>query len=341
MVSKRSICIRCFQYDHHRSNCTNSPVVSCSECFGLNYLTKNCCKLPYKSDEEYYQGFRMVDPDNTRFFTDIPIGKTMVAALIDTNRSNTVIDYAVVTKLQTEQVKFQYTPPGTYVIEIPKPYPASLRAKMSLLPHDYRIILGMDYLSQRHVELKLNGIKISPQVDGFFTRSVHARFAANVVIASKTFLGVIDTALTQSKIDLSVLNLLCGSNATHTYDHVTRTCNVAMGWKEKKVDITFKVVRRQANAIILGTDSLKKLSCEMILDGITLNVNNPWKTKHSEGIEYAYNHGQGNELRRILVTERLPLLKDTMRPTLTRPIEMQGLQPSLAHTDLRSLFDYN
>lgn len=38
MVSNRPICLRCFAYDHHRSECKNDPVISWSKCFGLNYL---------------------------------------------------------------------------------------------------------------------------------------------------------------------------------------------------------------------------------------------------------------------------------------------------------------
>lgn len=56
------ICIRCLKFSSHsRENCTTSPVICCSKCFRLNYLTRDCC-LPkmYLKNVERPQVFRMV-----------------------------------------------------------------------------------------------------------------------------------------------------------------------------------------------------------------------------------------------------------------------------------------
>lgn len=319
MVSNKPICLRCFQYDHHRSECNNDPVITCSKCFGLNYLTRDCCNLPRRPDDEYFQSFRMVGTDKTRFFTDVQIGNKMVAALIDTNRTQTIIDWAVSSKLSRENnTKFRFIPPIWCVVDFPRPNPASMKCKISVLPGDLRIILAMDYLSQRHVEIKLNEVKLIPQIDGSCARAATARYKINILLASRNYLSVIDTTCTQSIFDVSLLIYMlkqpgCG------YDHKTRLCNVPVTWKGKTVAMTFKVKRSLENRVILGTDCLKKFGFKFMLDNVSLNINNPWKTTHQDAIQFAYNHERGRDLSRIIKTERLARLPDTSRPILQRP----------------------
>lgn len=320
MVSKRPICLRCFAYDHHRSECKNDPVISCSTCFGLNYLTRDCCNLPRRPDDEYCQSFRMVGKEKTKFFMDFPIGTKMVAALIDTNRTRTVFDWAVPDKLYTENATFRFIPPSSCVIDLPRPNPASLNCRVSSLPGDLRIIVGMDYLSQRHVEIKFNGVKLSPQVNGSYARSATARYNINIDLASRTYPSVIDTTYTYSLFDVSLLNFIKNQPLCY-YNYRTRLCNVPVTWKGKTVEMVFRVQRSIEHRVILGTDCCKAFGFEFNLDGVSLNINNPWKTDHQDAIQFAYNHAQGSELMRIMKTERLPRRQDTFRSIVQLPNE--------------------
>lgn len=335
MVSNRPICLRCFAYDHHRSECKNDPVISCSKCFGLNYLTRDCCGSPRKPTDEYYQSFRMVGSTDTKFFTDIPIANKMVAGLVDTNRSRTVIDWAVLEKLRTESPTVNYTPPNICSINIPKPHTSVLRTQVVSLPGDLRIVLGMDFLTQRHVELTLKGVKLQPKLNGQFARSPTARYIINLVLASKPIPAVIDTGITQSKMDVSILSFLHCHDSTHHYDHLTRMCQVPVKWKGKEMKMSFRVERSRENQIALGTDFLKKCGFEMILDGVCLNINNPWKTSHQDAIEFVYNQDRGKELERIIRTERLVRNKDTSRPVVASSSDAESKRG--IYTDYRFL----
>lgn len=321
MVSNSPMCLRCFQFDHHRSECENNPVVTCSKCFGLNYLTRDCCDRGWRQNDEYFQSFRMVGIEKTRFFTDIPIMNKNVAGLIDTNRSTTLIDWSVFDKLFTEQANFEWNKnPTTCVLTILQPHPSKLRCNVNLLKNDLRIILGMDFLSQRHVELKLNGVKLTPTLGGKFFRSPESRFQLKILIADETFFGIIDTAATQSKMDCTILNLLMRrKDPMYKYDSQTHLCLTPLTWNGTEVNIQIKVIKQTGtNKLILGTDFLKLYNFEFALDGISLNINNPWKTSHQDAIQFAYNHEQGKKLVLVLKGDKKPRYKDIIRPIMKR-----------------------
>ncbi|KAL5283869.1 hypothetical protein ACFFRR_006262 [Megaselia abdita] len=281
MVSDMPICLRCFQFDHHRSQCKNHPVVSCSKCYGLNYLTRDCCNEEWKSeDNQYFQGFRLVGIKETRFFTDIPIGDTMVAGLIDTNRSTTSIDWAVFQKMYTGNRPL--TSYSACELKILKKHPATIRCNIELLPGDLRIILGMDFITQRHVELFLGKFQLVPKLNGKYARNSEARFDVDVLFAKRAFTGNIDTSLTQSEIDVSILSHLRRSDPNYEYDCPNRVCSTAMVYKGEEIKLSFKVKRTRSTTLKLGTDFLKGFGFTMELDGIKLDINNPWKTEHQE-----------------------------------------------------------
>lgn len=325
MVSNSIICLRCFQYDHHRKDCTNHPVVSCSKCYSLNFLTRNCCELKFKPDDEYFQSFRMIGEEHTQYFTDIPIGNKMVSALIDTNRSTTEIDWAVFNKLYTEKswrsfdYKFYALGYVTCVLNVPKPHKSQLRCDVALLKNDLKIILGIDFLSQRHVVLKLDGTTLIPTVSERISRFPSARYTIELTVATGKFIGIIDTSSTQSLMDLSVLNWLRRHDKTYSYDPETRSCITTFTWNEKEVRMAFKVKRIGKNKLELGTDCLMNFQFEFMLDGISLNIQNPWKTTHQDAVQFAYNHENGKKLVLVLRGSKTPRYEDTKRPTLKLP----------------------
>lgn len=320
MVSNRPICLRCFRYDHHRSECSNDPIITCSTCFALNYLTRDCCKLPRRPNDEYFQSFRLVGNEKTRFFTDIQVGNKMVAALIDTNRTQTVIDWVVADVFRQQTSRFRFIPAMFCEVELPRPNPATLKCKITTLPGDLRIILGMDYLAQRHVQLTLSDVKLLPREGKTVARSPAARFKIDAVLGSKSYTSVIDTTYTRSQIEINLLNYLEKQPQCY-YNYKTRLCNVAVTWRGKTAIIAFTVKRCYEHEVILGTDFLKEFGFTFALDGVSLDINNPWKTSHQDAIQFAYNHEQGKELARIIETEKLERLQDTVRPMLQYPTE--------------------
>lgn len=318
MASFSAICIRCFQYGHQRDDCKNHPIVSCSTCFGMNYLTRNCCQINWMPKDQYYQSFRMVGIKETLFFTDIPIVNKMVAGLIDTNRTTTVLDWAVFNKLHLEDPQFKYIHPDNCILNIKKYSIARLNCKTALLKNDLRLILGMDFLTQRHVELKLDGQKLSPTLNGEYSRCANARYNVVVKIASEEFTGIIDTSLTQSKMSLTVFKFI-RTSSRYTYDIRKKLCFVPLTWKSKEIELIFQVLTTIKTPFVFGTDFLKCWNFEFVLDGISLNIHNPWKTEHPDSIQFAYNHNCGQKLRTALLADKLRLCKDTRRPILQRP----------------------
>lgn len=319
MASFDALCLRCFEYGHHRGSCTNHPIVSCSVCFGMNFLTRECCKLEWRPKDEYYQCFRMVGVAETRYFTDVPIINKMVAGLIDTNRSTSIVDWAVFNKLKSEDPNFRYVTGKTCIVKIPKPHISVLECKVALLTGDLRIVLGMDFLCQRHVELKLDGTLLVPTVNRELSRSANARYNLDVQIGSIMFTGTIDTSLTQSQMKTSVLKLLGSTSVPFIYDNEHKVCTVSVIWKKREIKMPFKVGKFLETSFSFGTDFLKNWTFDFKLDGIELDIHNPWKTTHQDGLQFAYNHVHGNKLRLALLADKCRLVKDTFRPIIERP----------------------
>lgn len=319
MAAFSAVCLRCFQYGHRREDCKNHPIVSCSACFGMNYLTRNCCQIKWRPKDEYYQSFRMVGEKNTLFFTDIPIVNKMVAGLIDTNRSTTVIDWSVFSKLHEEHPNFIYIPPNKCAFDIQNYSIARVNCKAALLKGDLRIILAMDFLAQRHMELKLDGHKLVPTLNGKPSRCSEARFQIVVHIASQEFTGIIDTSLTQTQMNYEVFRFF-RNTSQYNFESGRNVCIVPLTWKNKKLELIISVEVTNQSSLVFGTDFLKGRNAEFILDGIALNINNPWKTNHQDSIQFAYNHNCGKKLRTALLADKRRLCKDARRPILQRPL---------------------
>lgn len=118
MVSLSRICLRCYSYNHGKDEpCKNPIVVSCSKCYRLNYLTKNCCDLPTMDDNRYMKCFHLAGNPTPRFFIDVKIHGRSISAMINTNISISKVDTAVLLYLQTERPEEYKQAHG--VIEVP------------------------------------------------------------------------------------------------------------------------------------------------------------------------------------------------------------------------------
>lgn len=328
MVSHSSVCLRCFDYhQHQRQNCRRNAVVSCSKCFRMNYLTRECCGGPKRfGDDEYPQVFRLVGTQNTCFFTDIKVGNKFIAALINTNLTTSKIDWAIL-NLLTKQPNYTYS-----MTEKTVPLPITLHKRNTNLNCEYgslseptQIELGMDYLNQSSAALKLDGIFVAPILNGLPSKTKEARYIIYVSIYGKMYEAIIDTGIPKSRIDLTMLSdLKKRGHDLHAYDLLRSTMDLQMRWQETEIDMQFcvKGLIVKGPKIRLGNDFLKLRNTHFILDGIDLNINNPWKTTHPNNIEFAYNHPLGGKLRVLLKAGNIHYRFGTnyVRPSPARPI---------------------
>lgn len=317
IVALSNMCLRCFGRGHRKADCDGNGVVTCDRCYGMNYLSRECCVLGWKPLDEYYQCFRMVGIQHTRFFTDLKIGNKMVAAMIDTNRTTTVIDPAVVYKLLGSANNL----PSAYLFKTENYHPCQLTCLVEKLDEDLRIILGMDFLGQRHVNLHLNGVELHSTLNGLPSRAPSARYIITVTMTLKEVSATIDTSCVRSKVDRSIANHILMNATGHTYNPRTKILTTEMMWNNKTVRMPLEVVDFGSEKLILGTDFLKCGEFAMKLDGITQNLKNPWKGSHQDFIQYAYNHPLGDGLKQLVIVNLTPRNQDEFRQILERPID--------------------
>lgn len=171
MVSTSNLCLRCFNYNHRKENCLQNTVITCSTCYRINYLTRNCCHLPETTDDEYYQSFRMVGQKHTRFFIDVEINGKMIAALVNTNLCRSIIDVAVKDFIMVNVKDHAISLFNEISTQV-----RITRQKMILqfevqnLKGDLLIMLGQDFLEQRRCIVRLGGIIIQPRMNIFYRR---------------------------------------------------------------------------------------------------------------------------------------------------------------------------
>lgn len=81
------------------------------------------------------------------------------------------------------------------------------------------------------------------------------------------------------------------------------------------------VANRDGPKIRLGTDFLKSRDFIFRLGSIELDINNPWKVRNPDAIDFAYNHPMGHKLRVLIKANRFRynFQDDTQRKVLPRP----------------------
>lgn len=319
--------MRCFDYhQHQRQDCKRNAVICCSNCYRLNYLTRECCKGPERNaDEEYPQVFRMVGIDKTYFFTDVKVGTKFVSALINTNLSTSKIDWAILNEL-TKQSDYRYTMASKTV-----PLPIFNRSKTFTIDCEYgnlldpiQIELGMDYLTQTDAALKLDGIFLKPFRNGLPSISKESRYIIYVCIYGKQYEAVIDTGISRSYIAFNIaLDLDKRSNKQHVFDFLNATFDVNLEWQNSQIPIKFLAhgIIKNGPKIRLGTNFLQQRNFTFTLGGIELNINNPWRVTGPNNIDFAYNHLMGQKLRTLIRAGniRYHFQENHSRPMLKRP----------------------
>lgn len=323
MVTKADFCLRCFKYRHQRQECKDPKmkIISCSYCYAMNYLTRDCCgRSIVLDDDEYQQSFRMVNKDKLRFFIDVPIGKKMVAAIISTNLSTSRMDSAVVHYLKrNSSYKYDVTNNTIQLEIINNRRKVGVNFEITDLENDDRLMLGMDYLLHCDVTLKLDGAALVPSLNGRFIKSADARYTIQVQIYHMNIEAIIDLSLTQSVISNPLAkNFLLINIDELDFFHANSVVPVTFNNITTEVNLGRLETPIKHQLLILETDFLKARDCIISLNGVELDVQNIWTTSHQDGIEYIYNHQEGTKLFNLLAIERFYKLRNSRRAILPK-----------------------
>lgn len=314
MVSLSDICLRCYSYNHGKTEpCVNPIVVSCSNCYLMNYLTKGCCDLPNMDDNRYIKTFHLAGSPTPKFFIDVNIYGRSIAAMLNTNLSISRIDVAVLYHLQQKR-------PGRYnqnagIVKVPMVVhhkPQLLDCEIRKLNGDIRIELGVNFLMGQYLLFRLNGHNIARR-HGKPLETSHSRLLLDVVINDKLVSAIIDTSLVQSILHPNALN--------KQPENITMSITTSVIWNTTSIAVNFKLDATLKNSTaLLGMDFLMQSNFYFKLGRIEIETQGTWVATHQDMYEYVYNHSNGHRLRDLLAVLQRERKYNQPRHILNRPI---------------------
>lgn len=162
----RDVCRKCFQTDHKRQHCKETPVIACTTCFLMNVFTTLCCE---NGDREEIAGKRLIfrlAGSPPRLFADVNVLTMNIPALFDPGSKRSRIDGRLAKDLLTFQVfsdtpNFFKTPTGMKVPIGLKGEVIWIDCEVTSIEPTIHLALGADYFQKKPYEVTFENITLN------------------------------------------------------------------------------------------------------------------------------------------------------------------------------------